>query len=256
MVREIVALLAQQLQIEAELLLDMPWETRAAALDSGEIDVGWICGAPYVQKVDSRMRIELLAAPVPVGERYAGQPVYFSDVITRADSRFDTFESLNGARFAFNEPGSHSGFHVVRYTQAQRKLGAHFFGSTVFSGGHAFSLAKVLANDVDAAAIDSTVLETLLRENPAYAKGIKIIDSLGPSPRPPWIIRKEVPVPLRAEIRKCLMTLHEHPAGRAILHTGHTERFAGVTDHDYDPIRQMLRLTERRFASIQPTRQE
>ncbi len=246
MVVEIAHHLARTLSIDIKTVLEIPWEERAARLDTGSIHIGWICGAPYVQKADNRMRIELLAAPVPAGARYNDAPVYFSDVIVRADSRFASFADLAGARFALNEPGSHSGFHIVRYTLAQRKLGADFFGGHYFSGSHALSLQHVLDGSADGSAIDSTVLEGLLHQNPAYAKEIRSVDVLGPSPRPPWIIRKEVDVHLRAELRKSLLTLHETENGRAILAAGHTARFAAVTDHDYDPIRQMLRLADRR----------
>src|SRR5579859_427051 len=58
----------------------------------GLADVGFICGLPYVNLTrEPSPSVELLAAPVLQGERYQGKPIYFSDVIVRRDSPFQTF---------------------------------------------------------------------------------------------------------------------------------------------------------------------
>jgi phosphonate transport system substrate-binding protein len=36
------------------------------------------------------------AAPVPAGDRYAGRPIYYSDVIVRHDSPISCLEELRG----------------------------------------------------------------------------------------------------------------------------------------------------------------
>jgi ABC-type phosphate/phosphonate transport system substrate-binding protein len=36
--------------------------------------------------------------------------------------------------------------------------------------------------------------------------------------------------------------MHDDPAGQATLDEGHLARFVRVSDHDYDPIREMARL--------------
>ncbi len=63
--------------------------------------------------------IDLLAAPVMAAERYQGQPVYYSDIVVHHASRFQTFADLRNATWAYNEPHSHSGYHVVRFHLAQ-----------------------------------------------------------------------------------------------------------------------------------------
>ena len=70
--------------------LGVPAELVAAApVARGEIDAGFICGLPYVNLTRQHPApVELLAAPVLQGERYGGRPIYFSDVIVRADSPY------------------------------------------------------------------------------------------------------------------------------------------------------------------------
>jgi phosphonate transport system substrate-binding protein len=58
--------------------------------------------------------IELLAVPIPLGSRYRAEPIYFSDVVVKRESRFKSFYDLRGSSWVYNEPMSHSGFNVVR----------------------------------------------------------------------------------------------------------------------------------------------
>jgi phosphonate transport system substrate-binding protein len=106
----------------------IPWQERERLFDRGEIQLLWICGLPYVQKADSGVtEMELLAVPVPVGERYQHKPVYFSDVVVRRTSAYRSFLDLRRASWAFNEPLSHSGFNVVRAYLAQFSKRLVFF---------------------------------------------------------------------------------------------------------------------------------
>ena len=87
--------LGEALGISIEYVSDIPWQERERLFDAGEIQVLWLCGLPYVQKADrSHPAIELLAAPIPTGERYLGRPVYFSDLVVRRDSPYQSLFDL------------------------------------------------------------------------------------------------------------------------------------------------------------------
>src|SRR5262249_34706846 len=110
------------------------------------------------------------------------RPIYFSDVIVHADSPFFTFEDLRGTRWAYNEPHSHSGYQVVRYFLATRGLDGTFFADVTASGAHEKSVKRILRGEVDASAIDSTVLEMLFARDATLASRLRNIETLGPSP--------------------------------------------------------------------------
>ena len=153
--RAIATYIQQTLQIPTQFVDDVPWPERERRFDRGEIQVCWICGLPYVWKADQPLAaVELLAAPVMQGARYADRPVYFSDVVVRQDSRFQRFEQLRGASWAYNEPRSHSGCTITRYHLATLGETGDFFGRVVESGAHQISLRLVLEGGVDASAID------------------------------------------------------------------------------------------------------
>ena len=107
--------MSARLGIQIDYVTDIPWQERERLFDAGEIQILWLCGLPYVHKADLPANgLELLAVPVPASLRHGGRPVYFSDVVVRKESHFQTFADLRGAVWAYNEPRSHSGYNVVR----------------------------------------------------------------------------------------------------------------------------------------------
>jgi ABC-type phosphate/phosphonate transport system substrate-binding protein len=104
------------------------------------------------------------------------------------------------------------------------------------------SLWMILSGRVDGSAIDSTVLEWLISERPEVAECV--IDTLGPSPMPPWVVSTRLPEILRRDIRGLLLGLHRESFGRVMLDRSRIDRFVAAENGDYDPIRAMARKAE------------
>ena len=243
--REITAWLAERLDIATEFLDCIAWQERERQLDAGLIHVCWICGLPYVWKADTDASvIEPCAAPVMAAPRYASAPVYFTDIVVRNDSHYRRFTDLRGTAWAYNEPNSHSGFNVVRHHLAGLGETRGFFGSAIESGAHQTSLKMIVNAEIDASAIDSTVLEAELARNPSLRQQIRVIETLGPSPMPPWVMLKSLAPQLRANLRDALLNMHVDADGKRILAQWGIGNFTAVRDADYDPIRQMARQAE------------
>lgn len=237
--RAIVAWLGTALDIRTEFVDCIGWQARERLLDEGEIDVCWICGLPYVWKADAKAPLEICAVPVMRGERYANRPIYFSDVVVRSDSAYRSFVQLRGARWAYNESRSHSGYNVVRHHLATLGEFNGFFGRAVESGAHQASLRMILDGEIDASAVDSTVLEAELARNPDYAARLITIDTLGPSPMPPWIVRTDLSQELRSDIRNALLAMHCDADGAAVLQSSGISSFVASEDRAFDPLREM-----------------
>jgi phosphonate transport system substrate-binding protein len=238
--KALTAFIGDKLSIPSEFIGDIPWQEREGLLDRGDIHVCWVCGLPYIRKNNAEKKtIELLAAPVMRHPRYGGRPVYYSDVVVHAESNLRFFEDLRGRTWAYNEPGSHSGYNLVRYHLAMRGLGAHYFGRVVESGSHQSSLRMLLQHAVDATAIDSTVLEMEFTKDPSIIEQIRTITVLGPSPAPPWVVHHSVSTDVQQALRQEFLSMDKHPRGRRILEDAGMLRFAQISDHEYDPIREM-----------------
>ena len=238
--------LEAELSIPTEYVNNISWQEREHLFDLELIQICWICGWPYVIKADRPdPKIELLVVPVPSGERYAGRPIYFSDVVVRSASPYRTFSDLQGRRWAYNEPRSHSGYNLVRYYLSCAGVGEGYFGRVVESGAHRRSLQMILDDRVDASAIDSTVLDWEMRHHPEVRSEIRIIETLGPSPAPPWVIPTSLSLDVRAVLQNTLLNMHKTERGRAVLAVGQIDRFVTAQDEDYDVIRAMARVGQR-----------
>lgn len=114
-----------------------------------------------------------------------------------------------------------------------------FFCEAVASGAHSTSLKWLLAGRVDGTAIDSTVLEWLSSEHSQLSTQIRVIQSIGPSPVPPWVVSTKLTAEVRTRLRRLLCEMHQTPMGVSILSRARLERFVPAVDDNYDPIRRM-----------------
>lgn len=206
-------------------------------------DVCFVCSVPYLLFADAgRIEMEVIAAPVLKGDRYGGRPVYFSDVIVGADSRFERFADLRGATWAYNEPFSHSGYIVVWHHLLSIGEGPGFFRRMVEAGFHSEALRMVADGRVDAAAIDSQVLAIELRDQPELAQKVRTIDAIGPSTVQPVVVSSSRLSPReRRMIVAELVGLGEEPRARPLMDAAFVERFVAMDGTGYGDIRSMLR---------------
>jgi len=238
--REAVAYLGEATGLATEMVADTS-PGMDAMFGSGQIDAAFGCGLPYVWKAaEPSPSVRLMAAPVLPGDRYGDQPIYFSDVIVRRESRYETLNDLRGATFAYNQSVSFSGYVLPLYHLMRMGQANGFFGKTVATGSHAASMDWVESGQADAAAIDSMVLEMELKQRPHRASAFHVIESLGPAGMPPIMTAARLADEPRVTLTHALVTMHTQAEGKAILERGGVRRFAPVTDRNYDDIRRML----------------
>ncbi len=237
--------LGDHLAVPAELEAGIPLDEQPRRLDAPTFDVAFLCGWPYTKKHDHPdSPIELLCAPVMAGARYGARPIYFTDVIVRHDHPARTFADLRGRTWSYNNNGSHSGYNVVRHHLIDRGETRGYFGRVVCGGSHQGSIRLVLDGAIDAAGVDSTVLETEVAARPQLKTTLRTIAVLGPSPIPPVVVPRALDPARKKDVQALLLGMAEDPAGGAVLAAGRMARFVPVQDPDYDPIRAMARRAE------------
>jgi len=242
-VKAVAGYISQRTHLEVEVVDDISWEERERLLDSGQIHLGWICGLLYVFKTkNSRPKLDLLAAPVMCGRRYQNMPVYFSDVVVQRGSPFHTFASLWGAIWAYNERRSYSGYYIVLHHLNALTESKNFFGGMVKSGAHLDSLQMVINGQADVTAIDSTILDNELAQRPELADQIRVIETIGPSPIPPWVVSRQLPLRMRQQLQQLLLEMDNDPFGRVSLAGNQLARFVTADNGDYDLIRNVERM--------------
>lgn len=243
--RAVCAYLAERLAVTITWVDELPWEERYQALDAGEIDVAWICGAPYRQRAQQpQPTVALLAAPVWRGAPYADRPVYFSAVVVHADAPYQQWADLRGAKWGYNEPNSFSGYHVVTHQLAARGERNGYFGWGIRVGSHQQALRLVARGELDVAAIDSTVLAQALADEPALATQVRTLLLLGPNPMPPWVVTTQAPAAEQVRLRHALLEMDATNQGRTRLAATPLARFAPVTPATYQPIAHLFEVAQ------------
>lgn len=232
--------LGQRLGIRTEFVVDILWQERERLLDIGQIHLGWICGLLYVWKADQPdPHLELLAAPVMGDPRYQDRPVYYSDIVVGRDSPYNSFADLQGSCWVYNEPGSYSGYYAVCHQLVKLDESLDFFDKVLQSGAHLDSLQMVVDGRADVTAIDSTLLDHELARRPDLTHQLRVIETLGPSPIPPWVISLKLPKDLRWRLRQLLLDMHIDPGGKVALANSQLSRFVPATEVGYQMIRDV-----------------
>jgi phosphonate transport system substrate-binding protein len=241
--------LAERVGRRPEFVVADSYERCAHDID----DVCFVCSIPYLLFADAgRIDMEVIAAPVLQGDRYGGQPTYFSDVIVAARSPHRSFADLRGSAWAFNEPFSHSGYITVLHHLATLGEGLAYFSRMIEAGFHEEAIRMVADGRVDAAAIDSQVLDIELRDHPGLARAVRRIDTIGPSTIQPVVAsRSRLTDGERRAITDALVGAGDDPVAREVLDGALVDRFVAVDGDPYADIRRMF-LRVRAAALLEP----
>ena len=182
------AYLSRVLKVETQIRQSQFDPLEDPVLLQDRLDLAFICGLPFIRYYQiSAKQLQTLVAPVMQAERYHNHPVYFSDVVVHAASDLMTFDDLAGKTLCYNDPGSNSGYNLLRHRLMQAGHPQSFFGKVIQSGSHQRSIEWVVDGLADCSAIDSTVLEQELRDLPELSSHLRVIESIGPCPMPPVV---------------------------------------------------------------------
>src|SRR5512144_476635 len=88
-----------------------PPQPLSALWERADLGCAFMCGYPLARASPAPV---VLAAPVPSPAAYRGRPVYWTDVVVRADSPFAALADVFGKRMAYTTLDSQSGCHALR----------------------------------------------------------------------------------------------------------------------------------------------
>ena len=203
-------------------------------LRSGQIDVAWICGYPYVLHA---REFQLLAVPL-----WRNRPLYQSYLIAGAASDAASLADLQRRSFAFSDPLSNSGYLYVRYLLAQQKRRAdEYFGRSFFAHSHPNVVEAVADGLADGGAVDGYVWEVLAEAMPALTARTRVLQRSPDFGFPPVVAAAHVDARTRANVQHALLAMHGAPEGRAVLGELRLDRFETGSPRLFDSIALMAR---------------
>ncbi|MFV0665821.1 phosphate/phosphite/phosphonate ABC transporter substrate-binding protein [Denitromonas sp.] len=232
--QQIVDYLGAKLEVPAEMVHRTTYDEIDSLLEEGQVDVAFICSAPYV--IDHKQfGVELLVAP-----QIKGRPFYHSNIIVHRDSDIKTVEELQGKAFVFVDPKSNTGrLYPAYYLAKAHETPESFFGSTLYSYSHNKSIEMIAKKKVDGAAVDSIVYDFMLTTHSPYAQETKIIHRSPQFGIPPVVVPSGLSPFLKNAMREVFLTMHTDSAGKRILDAMKIDKFIEVPDSNYDSIRAM-----------------
>lgn len=229
--------LSEALDRPVELVQRRTYEETNDLVESGEVDVAFVCTSAYITGHDE-FGMELLAGP-----EVSGESVYHSLLIVPSNSSSETLQDLQSKVFAFTDPISYSG--RVYPTYLVQELGQTpdtFFSRTFFTYSHDEAIYAVADGLADGAAVDSLVYDFALERDPTLAERIRVIHRSPPFGIPPVVVSPNVRPQQQALLQEILLTMHETQRGREALQSLGLERFILIEDSAYDSARQITEL--------------
>lgn len=205
-------------------------------LKAGEVDLAFICSLSYVIGKKEGF-LEGIAAP-----KINGSDQYRSYVITHINSDIESFEDLEGKRFAFADPYSYSGRLAVLEMLNKRGLTTAFFDDVFYTYSHDYSVSAVARGAVDAAAVDSLLFDQLVSLKNEDAMLVKVIERGTYAGTPPIVVSQKTDERLKQTIKDVILNLKKDPVGHEILKELKIDEYVPIEDEKYLPIKNLLPL--------------
>jgi phosphonate transport system substrate-binding protein len=219
-------------------------------LEQGEVQVAFICSAPYVKNRE-KFGVELLVAP-----SVNGRPIYHSYIIVHKDSPIKSFADLKGKVFAFTDPKSNTGKLYPTYLLGtMHSAPDRYFKRHMYSYSHNKSIELVAKHVVDGAAVESLVYDNMVKSGSPYARQTRIIKRSPPYGTPPVVVTKDVNPALRDRIRDAFLNMNKNEKGKTILDAMMIDGFVRIADTAYDSIRKMERAVDENIVVARKTKE-
>src|SRR2546426_3494017 len=175
--RTLLEWVRRRADVACEVVDSPPPQPLPALWSRDDLGCAFMCGYPFALAAP---RPVLLAAPVPSPSRYAGKPVYWSDLVVHVDSPAKRIEDTFGLRFAYTSEDSQSGYHAARRFLAPYAglHGTPLFASTV---GPLITprnvVAAIVAGEADVGPVDSYAHDLLRLHEPRLTAQVRTIAS-------------------------------------------------------------------------------
>jgi ABC transporter, phosphonate, periplasmic substrate-binding protein len=191
----------------------------------------FMCGLPFSR---SDPRPELIAAPVPSPPDFYGLPQYWSEMVVRKDSSFQTIEDTFGGRIALTVPDSQSGCLAALYFLmpiARRfPLYREVITPQVTPLG---AVSAVVDGAADVAPIDSYAYSLLQKYRSDLTSQLRVVARTPRTPIPPLVASIGGFEPLRDAFLEADRIATIAPLMRGLL----LERFVRPDPNTYDALR-------------------
>jgi phosphonate transport system substrate-binding protein len=172
-------------------------------------------------------------------------------IIVKPGSPIKTLADVEGKSFAYVDPSSTSGNYVptLEFMNAfpgksneDFHTNGAFFSSVTFSGTHPNSVQAVINGDVDAAAVASDTLRSMVVNGVISEGDVVVIHESARIPTSPLAIRADLPQDLKDKVKEFFLAFQNDDYFAAV--SGYKPednvRYIEADDADYDYVRELM----------------
>ena len=224
--------------VEAKVVVTEDWIGISEALRSGTLDVAWLGPWGYVLAEYNEPSLEAIATV-----KYNEQPTYYSILMSKADSPFDTLEEAialsesgdSPLKLSLADVGSTSGWLIP----SAEFLRLNVDPKTAFDynegASHAAQAIAVLSDQVDIASDYDRNLDVLDSTGRIERDDLKIVWQSDPLPNDPIVVRGGLPEEIKTALQEALVSITTEEA-ETLLPPNYTG-FVASDGSNYQPIR-------------------
>ena len=212
---------------------------------NGWVHIGVHGPNSYVLAKEKDPNLEVFATYTKLKGHFQEEgPGYRAVLVVRADSDFDSIESLKGTIVGLADPASTSGNLMPRMVFGEL-IGTgpeleKYFSKVVYTGGHDQSALAVKEGRVDDAFVATHRLDNVIDRGLAKTEDYRVLWQWGIIPQDPMVYRTDLCEPIKAAIRDAFLTLHENPDAKPFFDGIKSTKFVAMQDSDYDIIRKLV----------------
>ena len=212
---------------------------------NGWVQIGVHGPNSYVLAKEKDPKLEVFATYTKTKGHFQEEgPGYRAVLLVKADSKFDSIESLKGSVVGLADPASTSGNLLPRMVFGD-KIGTgpeleKYFSKVVYTGGHDQSALAVKEGRVDDAFVATHRLDNVIDRGLATPEDYRVLWQSDIIPQDPMVYRGDLCEQIKAAIRDAFLTLNENPDAKPFFEGIKSTKFVPMKDSDYDIIRKLV----------------
>ncbi|MBM09390.1 MAG: phosphonate ABC transporter substrate-binding protein [Magnetovibrio sp.] len=230
---------SKEFGVKVELFTASEYAGIMNALAAGQIQIGWLGASSYASTWMDCKCVE----PIVGAQNEQGGMGYNSVLIVKSDSPYKKYEDLKGKTVARNDPHSTSGYLMptVDFHSMGKPVDKYF--NSPLSGGHQQTIVGVLNGTYDGGFTWTTLGDGFGAIRKMVDKGllkrdqIRVIWKSSLIATPPVVIRKDLPLAMKADLVKMFIRLITRaPKEAEAVAQGRTLGMRRMYHEDYVPI--------------------
>lgn len=226
--------LEEKLKRKLDIQVQKDYETAINLLVNEQVEIAYLGPLSYVEAKQRNPYIEPIVAPIT---KATGRPWHTSVIIANS-AKIKDVKDLTNKRFGFVSKSSTTGFLVpnVELFQKEKINPNNTFSEIKFLGSHDKALAALIADEVDAVAVEQEAYFKAKQEKKLDPEQYHQIWESSPLPTAPIVVSSKLDPKLINALQKALI---DAPEGIVAVSGVETAGYTIVDDTNYEPIRQL-----------------